>query len=493
MILRYTIRLLTIAGFTLATSHAYAQMFPGYQNSHFAGIHGISSNPAAAAGTRYKWDVNIIGLDVKAGNTYVKAAKSSLFAPPEKFVRDEDYFLDTGATYKQYAWGSVDIMMPSVLYSINTESSVAFSWRVRAMGNGGGIETSTANLLAENFPDNPKYFNRNIDEKYGVGAAHAWNEFGFTYARTIRNDISGRWKGGATLKFLSGFGAGYGAQRNSALRLINNRFADVEGEVFFGYNQELDDADDGWQNAVGLFKNPGVALDLGLIYEWRPDNDGFGSRYDDESAWNPDSDDFKARLGISITDIGGISYTKSESSRDLALDNKNFPIDALRKVRGESLSQYLNRVGTYFQEVPSKDKFYMNLPTALNLMADYNINDRFFVSANASIALNSFTKDDHKTYALTQLQITPRYDINMFGAYLPLQVNRFGQADAGVVLRAGPLVIGSASIFSNLMRQKINHADAFVALRLIPIHFNKGGGGWFGKKARPGIDCPPMP
>jgi hypothetical protein len=489
----HKIRLLTIAGFMLATGHAYAQLFPGYQNSHFSGIHGISSNPAAAAGTRYKWDVNIIGLDVKAGNTYVKAAKASLFAPPRKFVRDEDYFLDTAANRKQYAWGSADIMMPSVLYSINTESSVAFSWRVRAMGNGGGIQTSTANLLSENFPDNPKYFNRNIEDKYGAAAVHAWNEFGLTYARTIRNDISGRWKGGVTLKFLSGFGAGYGAQKNSALRLINQRFVDVEGEVFFGYNQELDEADDNWQNAVGLFKNPGIALDLGLIYEWRPGNDGFGSRYDDESAWNPDSDDFKARLGISITDLGGISYTKAESSHDLALANKNFPIDALRKARGENISQYLNRVGTYFSEVPSKDKFYMNLPTALNLMADYNINDRFFVSANASIALNSFTKDNHKTYALTQLQITPRYDINMFGAYLPLQINRFGQADAGVVLRAGPLVIGSASIFSNLVRQKINHADAFVALRVIPIHFNKGGGGWFRKKARPGIDCPPDP
>lgn len=494
MTFRINTKLLIITGLMVIAGHAHAQIFPGYQNSHFAGIHGVSTNPASAAGTRYKWDVNIVGLDVKAGNTYVSFLKSSVLAPPDKFVRNTDYFYDTLGSGKQYAWGSIDVMMPSVLYSINTESSVAFTWRVRGMANGGGIQTSSANLLADNFPDNPKYYNKTVADKYGAGMAHGWNEFGFTYARTIRDDYNGRWKAGATLKFLSGFAAGYGVARDASVLLNNRNSVDITGEAHFGYNRELDDAGDDWRNTVSLFGNPGVALDLGIIYEWRPDNDGFGSRDSDDNAnWNPDSDDFKARFGVSITDIGGISYAKADNNRDLNLDQKGFIVDLARKQRNESLNQYLTRVGSYFQEIPSKDKFYMNLPTTLNLMADYNINQRFFISANAAIALNSFTGDDHKTYALTQLQITPRYDINMFGAYLPFQVNRFGQADAGVVLRAGPLVIGSASLFSNLIRKELDHADAFVALRVIPIHFNKGGGGWFRKKARPGIDCPPLP
>jgi hypothetical protein len=127
-------------------------------------------------------------------------------------------------------------------------------------------------------------------------------------------------------------------------------------------------------------------------------------------------------------------------------------------------------------------------------MGDYNIDGRFFVSASASIALNGGQKDDHKTTSLTQLQVTPRWESTYLGAYLPLQVNRFGQADAGVVLRAGPLVIGSASIFTNLFRQTINHADVFVALRIIPIRFSKwswdkGNGGIFRKK-RNQLGCP---
>ncbi|UYQ94750.1 DUF5723 family protein [Chitinophaga horti] len=489
-----TFRLLTFTGLMAIAGHLQAQIFPGYHGSHFAGIHGVSTNPAAAAGTRYKWDVNIVGLDVKAGNTYTSFLKSSVFNPPDRLRRDVDYFLDTAASGKQYAWGQVDVMLPSALYSINTESAVAFTWRVRGMVNGGGIKTTTANLVGDRFPDNPKYWGKTVADDYLGVMGHTWNEFGFTYARTIRDDHNGRWKGGVTLKFLSGFAAAYGTARDASMLLTSNNSADLTGEVHTGYNRQLDELNDEWRNAVGLFDNPGVALDIGLIYEWRPDSDGFGPSTDrDGGSWNPDSDDFKARLGVSITDIGGISYAKSDNNRDVLLDQKGFLIDPARKRRGESVGDYVNRLGAMFEEVPSKDKFYMNLPTTLNLMADYNINGRFFVSANAAIALNSFTGDDHKTYALTQLQVTPRFDINMFGAYLPLQVNRFGQADAGVVLRAGPLVIGSASLFSNLFRNQLNHADAFVALRVIPIHFKKGGGGWFRKKAQPGIDCPPLP
>lgn len=493
---RHYTTMLFIAGILLINNRVHAQMFPGYQNSHFAGVHGISSNPAAAAGTRYKWDVNIIGLDIKAGNTYMSIPKSTIFDPPAKLVRDVDYFYDTAATRKQFGWASVDVMLPSVLYSINTEASVAFTWRIRAMANAGNVHTPTANLLADNFPENPQYYNRTIAEEYGSAQGHAWNEFGFTYARTIQDDYNGRWKAGVTLKFLSGLAAAYATGRDGSARLINRNYADLEGEVHYGYNRDLEGIDGNWQNAYRLFANPGVGVDIGVIYEWRPNSDGFGSQYDDdENVWNPDADDYLARFGVSITDIGGISYNKSDNSKDLDVTRKNFPLDLIRKRSSENYSQYLTRTSAYFDEIPSKDKFYMNLPTSLNLMADLKLYPRFYVAANATIALNGAQQDDHKTYSLTQLQITPRFDAKWLGAYLPIQVNRFGQADAGLALRAGPLVIGSASIFSNLFRKELNHADAFVALRVIPLNFGKGNGlgSLFRKKLRPQIDCPPLP
>ncbi|MFD2887366.1 DUF5723 family protein [Chitinophaga cymbidii] len=487
--------LLLITGLFAATA-AQSQIFPGYHTSQYAGIHAVPFNPASAAGSRYRWDVNIVGADVKAGNTYYTFDKSALLSKDSlrQFI---DYFPDTSASRKQYAWGSVDLMLPSALYAIDERQSIAFTWRLRGAANGGGVETSTANFFAINYPD-PKYYDRTIAETYAGAYGHSWNEFGFSYARTIKDYGDHRWKAGITLKYLSGQAAGYGVGRDGSFMFKNRNQVDINsGKVAFAWNEELSTIENNdWQSVYSPFQNPGIGADIGIIYEWRPDSDGFGSYEDGTGTWNPDADTWKARFGISVVDIGGISYTKAGDSRDMDMTAENFNAMLLNRMRGESLQQYAQRIGTYFSSEETEDKFYMNLPTSINLMGDYNLNDRFFISASATIGLLSGTTDDNKNHALTQLLITPRYETRHIGAYLPFSVNRYGQADAGLGLRLGPLVIGSASLFSNLARGRVNHADAFVALRVIPIRFSKwswdkGGDGIF-RKRKNNLGCPPL-
>lgn len=487
--------LLLITGlFTVAV--AQSQIFPGYHTSQYAGIHAVPFNPASAAGSRYRWDVNIIGADVKAGNTYFTFDKSALLSKDSlrKFV---DYFPDTNASRKQYGWGSADLMLPSALYAIDEQQSIAFTWRVRAAVNGGGLETSTTNFFAVNYPD-PQYYGRTIAETYAGAYGHAWNEFGLSYARVIKDDGDHRWKAGITLKYLSGQAAGYGVGRDGSFIFEDRDKLDIKsGKLAFAWNEELSTVEKNadWKSVYSPFQNPGIGADIGIIYEWRPDSDGFGSEFEDGS-WNPDADTWKARFGLSVVDIGGISYQKADVSADLNMVAQDFEAGLLNRRRGESLQQYAERLSTYFASEETDDKFYMNLPTSINLMGDYNFNDRFFISASATIGLLSGTSNDSKNHALTQLLITPRYETRHIGAYLPFSVNRYGQADAGLGLRLGPLVLGSASLFTNLARGRINHADAFVALRVIPIRFSKwtwdkGGDGIF-RKRKSRIDCPPL-
>lgn len=492
---RYSL-LLLIAGLLTAAS-SQAQTFPGYHTSQYAGIHAVPFNPASAAGSRYRWDVNIVGADAKGGNTYIKFDKASLLAG-DSLKRFVNWFPDTLSKNQQHAWGSVDIMMPSALYSINESQSIAFTWRVRASFNGGNMQTSTANFFSLNYP-NPRMYNRTIAEEYAGFYGQAWNEFGFTYAKVFKDVGDHRWKGGVTLKYLGGQAAGYVVGRDGAFVFESRSRVDINsGKVNYAYNAELD----AWDGSVGTlyspFQNPGIGADIGVIYEWRPDSDGFGSYYEDDT-WNPDADTWKARIGISVVDIGGISYSKSQYSANLDMRVQDYDAYLLEKRKGESISQYARRMSTQFAHADSDagDKFYMNLPTSLNLMGDYNIDGRFFVSASATIGLLGGQKDDHKTNALTQLLVTPRYETQHLGVYLPFSVNRYGQADAGFGLRAGPLVIGSASLFSNLARSTVNHADVFVALRIIPIRFNRGswdkGGGGIFRKRKNNLGCPSVP
>lgn len=472
--------LLSTVFFLLLVNTAISQSFPGYNTSNHAGIYGVLSNPASAAGYRYKWDVNIIGADVKGGNTYVRIPKSVIFNVPDSFRRNQDYFLDTTANRKQNGWAMAEIMMPSVLYAIDEKQSVSFVWRMRSSASGGNLPTPLANFFGNDFP-NLQYQGKNLTIEQAAVSAHIWNELGFSYARVIKEGYTSRWKAGITVKLLSGVAAGYASVVNTSFVLNNRRNADItSGTMHYGYNEGLDT----WKNPdisnVKLFQNNGVGVDLGVIYEYRPDNGGFGA-YE-----GSDADDYKVRIGVSLTDIGRIKYKKAPNNTDLDLRKEDITPRDITYRDKESLKQYSTRLNNYFTPIGGDSTFNMTLPAALNLMGDYNIDGRFFVSANAVIALNAGKKDITKTYALTQLLITPRYETDLFGAYMPVVINHNGQADIGAGVRIGPLIIGSYSLFTNLFQRRINHADAFVALRV-----NSGmiGNGLF-KSRKSQLDCP---
>ena len=461
----------------LCTIKAQAQFnLGGYSNSHYAGIHGVPMNPASAAGTHYKWDVNIGGIQGTIGNTYVSFPRKTIFHPPdslEQLDRGKDYFLDSAANplKKQYGWGSVDLMMPSVLYSIDELQSIAFTWRIRANGNAGGLTTDVTNFFAYNFP-NPNLTNRRYDIENAQGGFNWWNEFGATYARVIRDDGIHRLKGGVTLKLLSGIAAGYAQVEDASFIMRSATDAQINsGTLKMGYSEGINNWEKPTLSNYSLFKNIGFGMDLGVIYEWREEVDGL-TGYDNDQ-WNPEADDYKLRLGVSLLDLGGITYKKMPTNKDLALATESINPNEIKHRRGEGWQQYYRRISTYFTEIPSDDKFRMNTPASLNLMADYNIDGRFFVNFNGNLAMNAGRYDPSKTYRISQFQLTPRYDSRNIGGYVPISVNTKGQLDMGVGLRAGPLVIGSSTLLSNLFQKDKKRMDGFLALRVVPIRFGK--------------------
>lgn len=466
-----------IAIFLLHTNKVHAQLpFGGFGNSHYAGIYGVPGNPASAAGTRYKWDINIAGVSAMAGNTYARFPKSLLFNRPDslrQLHRNEDFFLDTSGRGKQRGWGAAEIMMPSVLYSIDEMQSVAFTWRIRASGNGGNMETDVANFFGQGFP-NPRYQNKRYNMELGNGSGHLWNEFGFTYARVLKSDGDHLLKGGVTLKLLTGIAAGYAQVEDASFLMNNSNDGQINsGTLQMGYNDGINNWKRPNASNYKMFGKPGVGLDVGVIYEWRQGGDGLQG-YSPDEGWNPEADAYKLRIGASVTDLGGIMYNKVANNTDLDLRTEAIDPNDLKLRRSEGIQAYYRRISQYFTPLEgSKDKFYMNTPTALNLMGDYNLDDRFFINAHAVIGLTSGKADPSKTYSISQLQVTPRYDTRYFGAYLPMMLNAYGQFNAGVGIRVGPLIIGSSSLLSNLFQKNINRTDGFVALRVVPLSFKK--------------------
>jgi hypothetical protein len=68
----------------------------------------------------------------------------------------------------------------------------------------------------------------------------------------------------------------------------------------------------------------GIGLDLGFVYEWRPDWKSYKYDMDGETnIWRRDQEKYKMRVGMSILDIGGMKFAKGGLSRDFSVNTDN--------------------------------------------------------------------------------------------------------------------------------------------------------------------------
>ncbi|PUZ27117.1 hypothetical protein GA0116948_10491 [Chitinophaga costaii] len=481
-------RLFTVFLLFIPTSIALAQTFGGYSTSPDAGIYGILTNPATAASTHFKWDVNIAGASAALGNTYAGFAKSALRTDSLKL--GTDYFPDTTSNLYQFAWAQADILMPSVMYSIDETQSLAFTWRVRGAANWGPFSPRLLNFATVHFP-NSQYIGQTLDMGHVAGTFNTWNEFGFTYARVLMESTFSRIKGGVTLKYLSGIASGYAIVSNTTLRLNSPTSMTIDGgHLVYGYTENLARESHPDEHYYNLGRYPGVGADIGFTWEWRPDSEGGdGADYGGNDYFNDDADAYRLRIGVSVTDIGGINYNNDLYNTSLNLDKPDIDPRLLNKSRGESYKHWSNRVKQYFTNDPvQRSSYYMQLPTALHLSADYQFGGGWALSGNAVFGLNTNAKTDFRNNMITIAQLTPRYEHGWWSAFLPMSVNRYQGVDVGMGLRLGPVILGSGSIFSDLASSHIKRADFFLAVRL-PLGNSKQGKTREEKRAIRQVEC----
>ncbi|MEN2284249.1 hypothetical protein AAGF08_19045 [Algoriphagus sp. SE2] len=71
---------------------------------------------------------------------------------------------------------------------------------------------------------------------------------------------------------------------------------------------------------------------------------------------------------------------------------------------------------------------------------------------------------------INSFTITPRFEKRWISVYSPISIRQYYSSISwGFGLRAGPLMIGSGSIFTNLISNQSGNADVFVGLK-VPIY-----------------------
>ncbi|MEL0455950.1 DUF5723 family protein [Flavobacteriaceae bacterium SZ-1-7] len=448
--------------FVLGAIGLQAQSFIGYLTDNYSGVNGVISNPANIVDSRFKTDINLLGASALIGNDYYGV---NLFDA----LKDE-YDFDLDATKSPSADNNLivyeDVLGPSFMFNLSKTSSLAIFTRARSVVNINEINGNTVDAIDDETTDD---FNVNEGDFDIFG--QAWAEVGLTYAMVLMNNEQHFLKGGLSLKYLQGMGSGYLYGRNVTV----NYDADgtnlgggettgsivSTGEITFGRFDNFDNDNYDYE----LPKANGFGVDLGFVYEFRPNHADYTKTNSNGDAYTlKHKNKYKLKLGLSVTDLGSINY--KEGQEDVYGIDTNFSEDEFDNA--EDVQAFLEDISS--SDV-SKVGYKTKLPTALHFNADWNFSGKFYLNLNTDFALSK--KGKMNTSSIPNIaSLTPRFESRWFSFYLPLSMVEYNGFQAGAGLRMGPLYLGSGSVLTALTSDDTKGADVYAGVK-IPVYQGK--------------------
>jgi outer membrane protein OmpA-like peptidoglycan-associated protein len=485
--------------FAFFVLQANGQDYLGFVNSNYSGITGVQLNPANVVNSRMIVDVNLIGLNFNAANNYVGLKRSALahsgsfigaiksaakgndaFPAFDDTLFQQHYLRDVINGKDKSMYMAARISLPSFMFSIGQKDAVGVSINLRTYVNVDGVSEQLARLLYSDIGRMPDYkvddiLGKDLTNKYFSANAISWLEYGVTYGHVFKDKGKHFFKAGITPKLLQGLVAAYGNVRDFRFRFDNDAvsikndslqlLAVVKSEVNYGHSNNLEIPDpkapnkrsnpySGTRTLYGTFNGipkfesyPGFGLDIGFVYEWRPNYTDY--KYDmdgKKDLWRRDKNKYKIKAGFSVLDMGAIKFDKGKNSNNFTID-----VDTIRYRLLETTTYPVHDVDSIIKSLvvykePQKT-FKVYMPTAISAQIDWNIWKDLYLNLTPYFALQNKNKEA-KVHDVTNISLSPRWDHKWFGLAVPVSYNSFyaraGQPiKLGTMLRLGPLVLGT--------------------------------------------------
>ncbi len=480
-------KLLIICGFITLTTGVKAQDFLGYANSNYAGVTGISLQPACIVDDRMEFDMTLFGVNTAVYNNYLGLKKDRLNPRKSvdaqgqtvwfpKMANDTDFIHNSmeernNGKYKS-VYSATRVTMPSFMVFCDHKNSFAFTWDVRNYVNVDGVSQDLAKLIIEqfNYPSlwtaaSPRLNSKNLSVQQML-----WAEYGLTYGRVLKEDNEHAFKMAARFKFLQGMISSYMNIKDFNFSVPNDTLMNfLNAQASYGHSDNFEFTDQNKLKLKTFSSYPGFGGDIGFVYEFRPDYKKYKYDMDGEKdLWRRDKNKYKLRLGASILDVGAIKFRKGSLSNNF---NANVNFYNLHNFDGISSVQGFDSIlKADFQESAPKATYTMTLPTAFSIQADYNIWKDFYVNMTPFIALK-FRNRETKIHEYNTISITPRWDHKWFGVFLPVQYHQLDGFRAGATIRIGPLIVGTSNLTPLISKKSVFGADIHAMLK-IPVPFN---------------------
>jgi outer membrane protein OmpA-like peptidoglycan-associated protein len=443
-----------------------AQEYMGMHSSGWGGIQAMINNPANVVDSRIKYDIHLFSLDAFVTNNalYLSRGFESQFngGNLDSVTRIDTIGLNKGG------FARFRFQFPSLMLKINEKNAIGLSIASRGFAR---IDRMPGFLFRAAYEGNDSSTGniQSISHPFTSAQIQNWTEFGLTYGRVVREGGPHSLKWGASLKGLIGSNMGFTYIDDLNIQYQNDTIVSLQGEFRYGYNRELDTDNQGTQDLFSA-NGYGIAMDLGIVYEWRPNVQKHTYELDGKSGlWRKNVETYVIRAGISVLDFGFLSYTSGIGSRTLRANLQNVPIsyfdgvenseDVITKLSNHPDVDYIDMGGQVLN---------VGLPTSLMTSFDWQAAPGLFINVSAALSLSQFVFPNRGLGGLSMISLTPRYENSVIGIYIPVSYHELGQFNWGGALRIGPFFTGSNHIFSNLMRSEFAGTDFYMGIK-IPI------------------------
>lgn len=427
------------AGVTWAPS-AEAQKMLGVSTSNYVGSQSMYLNPANIADSRQKFSIDLFAFDIGMETNFSSVKLGDLFGAVGSDEGDSPFQFDDKDETLRLFGPVLDIRGPGATVSINDKHSVALFTRVRFMTQIHDLDQSLFRTISDDgLSDIEKAGLKLKVDAFNV-TAHGWSEYGLGYGGVIYNQNKHFLKGGANLRLLRGAayfsivnenmdisyapGTDYVSISNTSVQYASNMLGGISGV------SDLTKA-----------KGSGMGADLGVVYEYRPEN-----------ITEPSENKYMFRVSASIIDMGSIKY--STDNAGMRFYNKtsapayiNGPDIGDKITNVDSMKAYMEAQG-FGVESHAGSETKVSLPTTLILSGDYKVWKNFYANLLYMGSISSRDKIGNSVYG--RISVTPRWDSRIFSFGLPLTYSMLSKSvQMGLGVRVSGFYFGSDNLFSS--------------------------------------------
>ena len=456
----------------ICTLEGNAQDYQAVKGSSYAGALTVSDNPASILSTPYPWDITIFSANLKNTTNALTLDHLSYL----HHQRTLAYNWTNGELDRRYAAVNFNVHLLNVRLDLGRKQAISFGANLRGYAS---ARTGKFNY-SDTLLNMNQFFSINQNTTFqGDLVSSSWIELYGTYSRTLWDDEMGRLNGGVTLKAQRGIGGLYaqlnGGTVNSSQYIVQNNIYTVytvaQGNAKYGYSQNFDT----WNTDRSTGKNlhdllthtqGGASFDIGFEYLVKP-------QYVETFGAADDYYDYSWKFGASLLDVGENIYIYGTQSRTVSGPNANatdLQLNYKFDVLG-TLAQFNDSLSTIVDHMSRpRGKFHIYNPARFNFNVDRILPEHFAVNADLTLNLGGnnkgtrlFTKD------LTLFAVTPRWEKEWIGGYLPIQVTTDGRVWVGGAFKAGPLLLGVHNWADVFAKDKTQNGGFYLALVIHPV------------------------